>query len=681
MNRFLLLLLLLAPFALLAGSWQYHPYADNYRRVLCAGDDLFVLKGNRLLMANGPRWELTGELNRENGLSSYEIADIAYSTTSRKTAIVYADGNIDLLRPDGTTICLTELNETPYAGHSKHINRVLMSNEMLCVSTDYGFMIIDPAAEVILYSITTDLPVLYTWIDRNHYYYRNNAGNTFRCPLTGNLYNPQSWSRTFQQPPTVIVPAGANDQCASVTGDTIYTLYPDQGLVSSVRDEALDLGRQQQGGNNNRLHYAHDLLSTCHVSDLVFYGYNANLTTQGYLSEYNPATQQWSNMTHNAVTGNLSERKTFGGIMDMIPDPSTPRRYYYSSLENGIYVIQNNTLNKRWDNFDKTALIEAFSGNSARVGGLAFSPQNDLWFVNEGVNEMLRVRTHTGKWYKFAIQGCAGQTSLPHLFHSRHSDKKMLWGCKVTGYQKGLVFAYDYAGTLTDTKDDRSITLQKFTDEEGRTIHPYYFYNVAEGPDGAIWILTTSGIYVIDTPEQVFDEPGRVRTAFDGLKANTLLFDPEGRLWIGTTGEGIYLYDPSAKHQLAHFTTDNCLLTSNEVLALAFDETSHTLWISCLDGILAYHYEVDEHSLPFASAAYCQPGNVPAGSQEPIHIIGLADGTSVSILNAHDELVHTAHAIGGTVTLPSQLFATGSYNVSGTDSEGHQGVVATFRVE
>lgn len=57
-----------------------------------------------------------------------------------------------------------------------------------------------------------------------------------------------------------------------------------------------------------------------------------------------------------------------------------------------------------------------------------------------------------------------------------------------------------------------------------------------EGPDGALWIGTESGLYRL--------RGGRLETVGEGglrRVVTCLLFDRSGRLWVGTTGEGVYV--------------------------------------------------------------------------------------------------------------------------------------------
>lgn len=677
-----LLTLLSGAMGVQAGNWQFFPYADTYRRVQCAGDQLYILMGNRLMLADAPAWECKYEFTRLNGLSDHTISDIAYSQQTGKLAIIYTSGVVDILHADGSYTSIPDLKATPFAGHSKQINSAYEQEGLLHLSTSFGFLTIDLSQEVILHCITTSAPVTSTWVSSGKYYYRNTNGQIFGCPTSANLYNPANWIETNTvTPPSTTLPDGAVDQCLSCTGDTIYTLYPGTGLSSNHHTSSLQLSQYQMGGNNNRLHLTGGQLAACHASDLTFQPYEVNIKAQGYLTEYDTLAHQWNNYSDQHILAQLTQRKTFGGVMDMLPDPAIPHRYYYSTLENGIYVVQDGMLEGRWDNFYTPGMVDAFVDNSTRVGGMAFSPTGDLWYINEGMSDILRVHTHNDKWYKYSLPDIDGQFNMPHLIHTRAEGSHTLWGCKNAGYQKCYVFAYDYGGTLISKADDRHVSFMKLIDQNGHIIHPYYFYNIAEAPDGSIWILTTSGIYVIDHPDDVFEHPGQVRTVFDGMVANDIAFDTEQRIWIATAGQGIYLYDATGRTLLQHFTTDNSMLASDEILALAFDGTTNTLWTSCLGAILSYQYSPSEYASVSQHTMFCYPDVMSSEDIVPVNIVGLQDHSLISISNDQGLEVYTTHAIAGVVSITPDFLPAGTYIIHGTDADGEYGEQCRFTIE
>ena len=120
----LLLLLLLLPFAALAGEWQAFTYTENYSRACRLGDNLYILKGNSLVRASVSGWAIEKELTREDGLSSTRIVDICYSEEANRMAVVYADGLIDVFHPDGSIWTIPDFYNAPMQGTDKTINGI-----------------------------------------------------------------------------------------------------------------------------------------------------------------------------------------------------------------------------------------------------------------------------------------------------------------------------------------------------------------------------------------------------------------------------------------------------------------------------------------------------------------------------------------------------------------------------
>ncbi len=95
------------------------------------------------------------------------------------------------------------------------------------------------------------------------------------------------------------------------------------------------------------------------------------------------------------------------------------------------------------------------------------------------------------------------------------------------------------------------------------------------GPDGAFWLATSRGIY------RYADE--QWQTPDDGLLAGNVLclaFTPEGALWAGTYGDGVYHYNGQ---NWAHYTTADGLV-DNIVNAVAVMQDG-VVWVGTTNGL------------------------------------------------------------------------------------------------
>lgn len=100
-----------------------------------------------------------------------------------------------------------------------------------------------------------------------------------------------------------------------------------------------------------------------------------------------------------------------------------------------------------------------------------------------------------------------------------------------------------------------------------------------EDAQGRIWVAPrNTRIWRVDGNTLVRDGPPP-RALAASIRA--LLFDPEGALWIGTLGAGIYRWSSLG---LQHYTTEDGL-PNNSVLGLAVDGLGN-LWITSHNGII-----------------------------------------------------------------------------------------------
>lgn len=771
---------------ILASTWSVYPYADNYRRAYRMGDKLYMLKGNSLLIADIGEWEVERLLSREDGLSESDINDIIYSSLARRLAVVYNDGLIDVLHPDGSVWTITDLYTAPMAGHDKTINSVREQEGQLYISTQFGFVIVDLFNEVVRHTINLQKSVRCAWSFNGDWYYSDNQGSYY-CPKTSNPYNPNTWLSSSAHPiqQVIVTSGGGIEQCwqvgkdqslrkieansrtsiACTNGKTTYsihqlgryilaigsdklTLYdtdkgpcPSNGrqpvdrqrfvcrasssylkasavcpisadslqlafvnTTDGIEADSLSLGsdsfvicplhttklqvtNQQQSGTINRLVAGKNgEIGMSYVAATVK-GYNYQMSTHGFLTTVNTTTGKWNNYSDTIVSNHIAEEnhRRFVGLLDFIADPLYSHRYWFSTLEDGIIGIDNGKFYQRYHNNNTSGGLSNFSPECTRVAGLAFSPQGDLWCINDGTTSILRVRKRsTGKWKTFQLSGLEKTYGFTHLLHTQRGGRHQIWACQEFKYNNSSVFCYDYGSDITDTSDDRYVTFLTHRPTDAPPFIPHYGRGIYEGPDGTIWLLNTSGLYAIDQPDSIFTHPAQMRTVLANVIPTAIVADSQDHLWVSTEQNGIYLLTVDGRQQLEHFTSENSMLSSNEVLSLAFDKLASTLWIAAEGVLFSYTYDENEYGGTVAnwtSTAWCHPGVVNAGSHPTIQVFGLSDDTEVTVQNGQGRTVISTQSWGNHATLNADNLPHGTYTIIGTDDQGHQGALTTFRIE
>ena len=778
----LALLIVLLPFAALAGEWQAFTYTENYSRTCRLGDYLYILKGNSLVRASVSDWAIEKELTREDGLSSTTIVDICYSEEARRLAVVYADGLIDVLHPDGSIWTIPDFYNAPMQGTDKTINHVRQQEGHLYISTAFGFLVVSLWEEIIEQTFNLGLSVKCAWAYNGDWYYSTEKA-TFYCPRRGNPFAPGAWQKASDHgiEDVIVLSGGGVSQCwqlghdlslrklipstrasqrctaantiqglcradrfimAASTDSLIlydtnyghcpsygkapkpnqrYTcaarghlsgstglcalakdgnafafLHPSRGIfadtlsypdpytvkVSVLYREGLVIENHQQSPDINRITYSQGEVGLTCIMPLIT-GYGIMMRTPGFLTTMNTESQTWNNYTAS-VAAPYIDKQRFSGLADMVADPFHPSRYWFSTLEDGIIGIDHGKYLRTYNHTTTDRKIQWCEPNVARVTGMTFAPDSNLWCFNEGVERglcVLRVKDST--WYNFQLPGLEKSYGFTHLCHTWRNGHHQVWGYQHLKYETSNVFVYDYGTSITSTADDRFTYFKALTPTSGITFTPYYGRGIFEGPDGAIWLLNTSGLYVIDNPTGVFRNPGVVRTVIEGVIPSCMAIDNRNRLWVGTEGHGLFLLSQDGRTQFDHITASNSILKTDEILSIAYDDRLSDLWIVTAGQILRYHYDDDEYdvSSDLSTVAYSYPSSVVLGSRSVVNVFGLKDGTEVAVENSQSRTLMKDTALGGMIAIDTSTFPVGIYTVIGTDSEGHHGTLLTFTVD
>lgn len=140
-----------------------------------------------------------------------------------------------------------------------------------------------------------------------------------------------------------------------------------------------------------------------------------------------------------------------------------------------------------------------------------------------------------------------GEFLPPRFFSPNKRPTPENDSCKFLSSRLGSRIVEDIHGDLiygTTTAglnviDTASWTVRKFISEE-------YVTDMANAPDGRVWIGTHSGLYVYSRDSAVAPVP-----KFAGVRINSLELDGRGRVWAGTD-EGLMFIDENGKLGVAH---------------------------------------------------------------------------------------------------------------------------------
>jgi len=108
-----------------------------------------------------------------------------------------------------------------------------------------------------------------------------------------------------------------------------------------------------------------------------------------------------------------------------------------------------------------------------------------------------------------------------------------------------------------------------------------WIFSVARSGDGRIWLGSNEGLIVFDPLRDKFEFPGG---PVDYL-IRTIHTMPDGSLWFGTDGKGLFRYDP-VTNQSERFirTTENAQTISNNIIRVLHEGSDGMLWIGTVGG-------------------------------------------------------------------------------------------------
>lgn len=136
---------------------------------------------------------------------------------------------------------------------------------------------------------------------------------------------------------------------------------------------------------------------------------------------------------------------------------------------------------------------------------------------------------------------------------------------------------------LVSVADEGIFSLNEKTGKAARIATPYekdFANTIITSGDTVALLGTQRGLY--EYRDGMLRRNEKISAATGYLVPNGILVDPHGRLWIGTYGNGIFIFDKNDR-QLAHLTTDTGL-ASNAVKQLLLD-SHNRVWVGAQDGL------------------------------------------------------------------------------------------------
>jgi hypothetical protein len=372
---------------------------------------------------------------------------------------------------------------------------------------------------------------------------------------------------------------------------------------------------------------------------------------------------------------------TISDLINGVADPANGASIWLSSWGGGLIHVTNNQITEVFDGNNSDLEL---SNGATFVHGLCFDKDQNLWIVNSNTSKALKVRTSKNEWLEFSLNPYSNGSTLSSLAIDSNGYKWILMP------RNNGILVFNDNGTLNDPSDDqvKSLNINLGTRVSSSVINCF-----AEDLNGDMWIGTDKGIKVFYNATGIFSEtnpaPQTILIDQDGYVQNLLEFenvtaiavDGANRKWIGTTKAGLFMVSSDGTTELAHFTTVNSPLFSDEITSLSINQKSGELFIGTNSGLISYRIDATMGSEQIdKSEVLAFPNPVAPDYNGVIAIKGLTANANIKITNISGGLVYQTIANGGEAIWNGKNFsgekvASGVYFVLSSNEDGSQKIV------
>ena len=234
-------------------------------------------------------------------------------------------------------------------------------------------------------------------------------------------------------------------------------------------------------------------------------------------------------------------------------------------------------------------------------------------------------------------------------------------------------------GTL-EQPAGRYHAYNSFVDQNGKLLKFDQIHCVSTDPQGRIWIGTPDGVVIAEDPlgavgdRYVFTRPvvkASGEYLVSGMTVNDIAFDSEGRAWIATNANGLWLANADGTEVINNWMPGNSNIPSAVVYQVCVAGNTGSTFVTTSNGVA----QLVEHA---ASSGYANYDNVLAYPNPVlpdftglVTISGLMDGSTLRIVDRDGAVVAELTSRGGTATwdccdAQGNRVPTGTYRVLAT---------------
>lgn len=707
-------------------TWTHYFAYDKLTHVVPTKDYIFAISAGRLF-SYAPGKAIDSQIyayNTTNLLSDHnDIQDILYVQATNTLVVIYEGGNIDLLDIAKSKVTNISYIKDYNTTHSKKILDACCNGKDVYITMPWNIVIINTQNKEITenYVITEDESnsntIFGSIIQGDSIFVAASSNipgyqNTVICGnLRSNLLDKKSWSDKLASNRTqALCDAIKNNKQSR----NIYTLNnPDAKHSSLIRDSFRDC---YWGSNGDNLLMEYNKEGSQYEPVLekaikpagpasndfrtIYWKHNKLYTVGGTWTRFDDLREsnviqtmhlksgipQWQ--LYNPDVTAVSEYTMYGAA-DISIDPRDTTHVMVAS-RSGLYEFRKGEIVKVWNNTNSPikALQDGDSYSYQMVLGAQYDSNGNLYVLNSYCSNGLLCLDNKGEWKTIHSTYLDNFTSnVQFLSNIRFDNNGSLWFINQNRDNNTCFYKFD---TWTETVIKYNVSKN----QDGSIVYEDFQHlrDINVDMDGNVWTAGTKGItykpYDKTNTELTYqykvnrnDGTGLADYLLSTINASCIIFDTANRMYVGTSGNGIYVISADRNTEVQHYTTENSNVMSDNIFGLAIDNNSGELYISTEKGLCSLHtdaIQVPESLEKDNIVVY--PNPVTPEYTGPISIEGLTVGASIIITNTAGAVVHRGRTTSAMYQwdgcdIKGDRCASGVYNILLAGKDGSKGCV------
>ena len=549
--------------------WRTHFSYNTVSAIEDAANQLYCVANGSLAVVDKETEEIA-PLNKLTGLNGTEVQLVSYNAETGKTLIVYKNGLIDIIYPDGSVknmpdvFLKTEIQSAEFYRAFSYKNHVyicssigiiavnMRRNEItetyllrkdekdvdihhLCVVTDSLFaasgtdiFTASQTDNLLDYSVWRPLSVPFDGdivsigaVDRTLYVQVDSALYQYKAGVWSQLKADKKWRALYVHPNQLF--GRTDDSLYAVTAGSLKPVplsYTPNDLLQSGQDYWIALAEDgivkwnsaegtQQFTINSPFENLSYRIRICGDKLIMLPGGYFTVSYQRLANVMMYENGFWSNYTYRDLQ-QATGGNTYYEFCDAAIDPDDPSHFFIASFGYGLLEFKNNAFYQWFIPGNTPNGLEAVNEPEwafTWVDGLSFDADGNLWMLNNSQNGV-KVRLKNGTWVRYGNKATRDLNRSKDLLIWNQDSHIKIVTCARSNTGVGV---FDDNGTITYTGDDKAAFFSSFVDQNGKTVKPDFIYSICQMANGEVWVGTERGLIVIPDVRKLLNNDNHCR--------------------------------------------------------------------------------------------------------------------------------------------------------------------------